>query len=87
MASIKDRRKALGLSRAQLAAYAYVDARTAQLLEMGQADDAEATHRLEVTLTALESGQEPPAWKDQVEAEIERAGHQRIRPGGPEGEA
>lgn len=84
--SIKDRRKALGLSRAQLAAYAYVDARIAQLVEMGMNDDADCIHRLEATLTALESGAEPPAWKDQVEAEIEAAGHHRMRVDG-EGEA
>lgn len=76
--SIKDRRKALGVSRAQLAAYAYVDARIAQLIEMGVNEDADCIHRLEVTLTALENGQEPPAWKDEVEAGIAASGHHRL---------
>lgn len=84
--SIKDRRKALGLSRAQLAAYAYVDARIAQLVEMGVNHDADVIHRLEATLTALESGAEPPAWKDQVEADIAAAGHHKMMVDG-EGDA
>lgn len=87
MASIKDRRKALGLSRAQLAAYAYVDARIAQLLEMGQAEDADCQHRLEATLDALENGSEPPSWKEKVDADIERAGHHRFVADEPKGEA
>lgn len=85
MSTIKDRRKALGLSRAQLSAYAYVDARIAQLLEVGAATDAEASHRLEATLDALERGEEPPAWRDAVEAEIARSGHQRLTTDGENG--
>ncbi|MCB9677881.1 MAG: hypothetical protein H6737_22460 [Alphaproteobacteria bacterium] len=76
--SIKDRRKALDLSRAQLAAYAYVDPRTAQLIEMGMNHDAACIHRLEATLGALEKGEPPPEWKDAVDAEIEAEGAHRL---------
>ncbi|MCB9671725.1 MAG: hypothetical protein H6734_19750 [Alphaproteobacteria bacterium] len=75
MADIKDRRKALGLSRAQLSAYAYVDPRTTQLIELGQFVDADCQHRLEVTLDALENGREPPAWKADVDAKIAADGN------------
>jgi transcriptional regulator with XRE-family HTH domain len=70
MSLIKDRRKALGLSRAQLSAYAYVDPRTTQLIELGHQAEPDCEHRLEATLAALERGEEPPAWKDDVDAAI-----------------
>lgn len=72
--TIKERRKQLGLSRAQLSAYAYVDPRTTQLIELGHDKDPDCIHRLEVTLDALENGQQPPAWKDDVDAQIQREG-------------
>ena len=76
--SIKERRKALGLARKQLAAYAYVDPRTAQLIEMGMGNDPDSEHRLDATLQALENGQEPPDWKEAVDAKIEEEGHHRL---------
>ncbi|MEZ4321371.1 MAG: hypothetical protein R3F61_28110 [Myxococcota bacterium] len=76
--SIKDRRKALALGRQQLAMYAYVDPRTAQLIEMGVSDDADCIHRLEATLEALENGRPPPDWKDAVDARIAEEGHHRF---------
>ena len=72
--TIKDRRKQLGLTRAQLSAYAYVDPRTAQLIELGHNQDADCIHRLEATLDALERGQEPPQWKESVDARIQAEG-------------
>lgn len=78
MATIKERRKALGLGRKQLSAYAYVDPRTAQLIEMGMNSDADCIDRLEKTLDALEQGQPPPDWKDAVDAKIAEEGHHRI---------
>lgn len=78
MATIKERRKALGLGRKQLSAYAYVDPRTAQLIELGMNADADCIERLEKTLDALEQGQEPPDWKDAVDAQIAAEGHHRI---------
>lgn len=76
--SIKDRRKALGLGRKQLSAYAYVDPSIAQLIELGQCSDTDAIHRLEHTLTALENGQEVRNWKPEVDARIEEEGHHRL---------
>ena len=100
MATIKERRKALGLGRKQLSAYAYVDPRTAQLIEMGMNSDADCIERLEKTLDALEAGQEPPDWKEAVDARIAAEGHHRFSaetqsqsgsgagdPGEPAGEA
>ncbi len=72
--SIKERRKALGLSRAQLSAYAYVDPRTTQLIEMGQLREEDCEHRLRATLDALERGQQPPDWKADVDARIAASG-------------
>jgi transcriptional regulator with XRE-family HTH domain len=70
MPTIKERRKALGLSRAQLSAYAYVDPRTTQLIELGHQGDAACEDRLDRTLAALENGEQPPDWKDEVDAAI-----------------
>jgi transcriptional regulator with XRE-family HTH domain len=78
MATIKERRKALGLGRKQLSAYAYVDPRTAQLIEMGMNADADCIDRLEKTLDALEAGEQPPDWKDAVDAKIAAEGHHRF---------
>lgn len=75
MPSIKERRKALGLSRAQLSAFAYVDPRTTQLIELGQVGDADCEDRLARTLEAIENGQEPPAWKGEVDAKIAAEGN------------
>ena len=72
--TIKERRKKLGLSRAQISAYAYVDPRTTQLIELGHNADAECIERLEKTLFALENGQEPPDWKNEVDAKIAKEG-------------
>lgn len=79
--SIKERRKKLGLSRAQLSAYAYVDPRITQLIELGHTSDAECEDRLDKTLTALENGQEPPAWKDDVDAAIAAEGNAMMADG------
>lgn len=72
--SIKERRKKLGLSRAQLSAFAYVDPRITQLIELGHANDEDCLDRLDKTLTALENGQEPPDWKADVDAAIAAEG-------------
>ena len=72
--TIQDRRKKLGLSRAQLSAYAYVDPRTCQLIELEGQGDADCIDRLERTLTALEHGQQPPDWKAGVDAAIAAEG-------------
>ena len=76
--TIKERRKALGLSRAQLSAYAYVDPRICQLIEMNSSHDKDCIHRLEATLLCLENGQEPPAWKQSVDEQIAAEGAQRL---------
>ena len=68
--SIKERRKALGLVRKELASKAYVDPRILQLIEMGQHSDAEATDRLDATLTLLENDKPLPDWKTIVDQQI-----------------
>lgn len=85
--SIKERRKKLGLSRAQLSAYAYVDPRITQLIELGHTTDADCEDRLNRTLDALENGQEPPAWKDDVDAAIAAEGSAMVADGKDAGEA
>lgn len=55
--SIKDRRKALGWSRAELAERAGIDSRLAQLLELDQWSEAEALSRVEEVLTRAEAGE------------------------------
>lgn len=55
--SIKDRRKALGWSRDELAARAGIDARLVQLLELGQWSEAEAAARVEEVLVRAEGGE------------------------------
>lgn len=66
--SVKDRRKALGWSRAELAERAGIDSRLAQLLELGQWSEAEALARVEEVLTRAEAG-EAEVRLDQVRAE------------------
>lgn len=79
MPSIKERRKALGLSRAQLSAYAYVDPRTTQLIELGHQGDVACEDRLNRTLQALEGGEQPPDWKEAVDTAIaEEQGSARL---------
>jgi len=56
MADIKERRKALGWTRAELAKRAFVDARTLQLLELGLSSDEESRQRVEAALTEAEGG-------------------------------
>ena len=70
-ADVKARRKALGLSRDQLARSAHVDKRILQLIELGQLSDEDSEDRLERVLSALEAGEEPPDLEAEVEALIE----------------
>ena len=55
--NVKERRKALGWSRAHLGQKAYVDRRVIQLIEMEQSHDTEAMERIEAILSAAESAQ------------------------------
>lgn len=57
MDDLKERRKALGWTRAELAQRAAVDPRTLQLLELGQSLDTEARERVEAVLAAAELDQ------------------------------
>ncbi len=54
MDDLKERRKALGWARAELARRADVDPRTLQLLELGESLDDEARARVEAVLAAEE---------------------------------
>ncbi len=54
MDDLKERRKALGWTRAELARRADVDPRTMQLLELGESLDDEARARVEAVLAAEE---------------------------------
>lgn len=54
MDDLKERRKALGWTRAELAQRANVDPRTLQLLELGQSLDDESRERVEAALAAEE---------------------------------
>ena len=67
-ADFKARRQALGLSRAQLAAAAYVDKRIIQLVELKQHSDPEAESRLNRAMDALEKGEPLPDFKAEVDA-------------------
>lgn len=66
--SVKQRRTALGISRAVLAQAAYVDRRILQLLELNQLEEKEAADRIDRALTALERGEEMPDFKAEVDA-------------------
>ena len=66
--SVKQRRTALGISRAVLAQAAYVDRRILQLLELNQLEEKEAADRIDRALTALEQGEELPDFKAEVDA-------------------
>ncbi len=67
---IKTRRTALGLTRKELAIKAYVDPPSIQLIELGHHVDQKFVDRIERTLDALESGEEVPDWRPQVDEEI-----------------
>ena len=67
--SVKQRRKALGLTRAALAQVAYVDRRILQLLELNQLEENDAADRIERALTALERGGDIPDFKSEVDAD------------------
>ena len=54
MASIRERRDALGWSRKQLGAAAGVDTSVLQLIELGQWTDPEPNEKVEAALTAEE---------------------------------
>lgn len=66
--TVKERRTALGLSRAELGEAAYVDRRILQLLELNQLGEHEAIVRVERALTALENGDTLPDFKAEVDA-------------------
>lgn len=55
--SIKDRRKALGWSRRELADRAGIDPRVVQLLELGQWSEEESVGRVDEVLTRAEAGE------------------------------
>lgn len=55
--SIKERRKALGWSRQELASRAGIDRYIVQQLEMGSWNEGEARMRVEVALERAESGE------------------------------
>jgi transcriptional regulator with XRE-family HTH domain len=52
MDDLREKRKVLGWSRAELAVKAQVDPRTLQLLELGESEDTEAHDRLHAFLDA-----------------------------------
>lgn len=54
--SIKERRKALGWNRAELAQRAAIDRRVVQLVELGQWSEEGALGRVEFVLKAAEAG-------------------------------
>ena len=53
----KERRKALGWSRAELAQRAHVNKATLQLIEMGQSLDDESIARIEEAMSRAEAGE------------------------------
>ena len=67
-ADIKARRLALGMSRAELSAAAYVDKRIIQLVELKQHADPVAEARLTRAMDALEAGDPLPDFKAEVDA-------------------
>ncbi len=67
---IKTRRKALGLTRKELAIKAYVDPPSVQLIELGHHVDDKFVNRIEKTLDALEAGEPVPDWRPAVDEEI-----------------
>ncbi|MBA2322247.1 MAG: helix-turn-helix transcriptional regulator [Deltaproteobacteria bacterium] len=52
MDDVREKRKILGWSRAELAVRAHVDPRTLQLLELGESEDTEARERVLAVLDA-----------------------------------
>ena len=66
--TLKERRAALGMTRAQIAEAAHVDKRILQLLELQAHEDAEAQSRVSRALDALESGQPLPDFEAEVKA-------------------
>ena len=68
---IKTRRKALGLTRKELAIKAYVDPPSVQLIELGHQVDQKFVNRIDKTLTCLEAGEEVPDWRPEVDKQIE----------------
>lgn len=76
--SLKERRVALGLSRAELAGMAVVDKRILQLLELGQSSDDESRERAERALTALEKGEALPDFQSEVEALMKEHGSHKL---------
>lgn len=71
MADLKQRRKDLGLSRADLARQARVDKRVLQLIELDLSEDEESISRVTRALDALEAGEPLPDFDAEVEAIIE----------------
>ena len=65
---IKARRQALGMSRAELSAAAYVDKRIIQLLELNQHGDPIAESRLNRAMDALAADEPLPDFKAEVDA-------------------
>lgn len=55
--SVKDRRKALGWARAELADRAGVDRSAMQLVELGQWTESDALRRVEEVLSRAEAGE------------------------------
>jgi len=55
--SVKERRKALGWNRAELAARTVLDKRVVQLIELGQWSEDGALGRVEYVLSAAENGE------------------------------
>jgi transcriptional regulator with XRE-family HTH domain len=70
----KQRRKALGLSRAQLAGTAHVDKNILQLIELGHATDVPSADRVSRALDALENDSEMPDFAAEVEADVAATG-------------
>ncbi len=56
-AAVKDRRKALGWRRAELARRAAIDPRLVQLIELGQWSEGEAIGRVRAVLLRAEAGE------------------------------
>ena len=67
--SVKERRKALGWNRTELAARTVLDKRVVQLIELGQWSEDGALGRVEYVLSAAENGdvavQLPPREKEE----------------------
>lgn len=60
MSDIRERRKALGWSRAELGRRAFVDVRTLQLLELDLSNDDESRQRVEAALAEAEGSSGDP---------------------------